>query len=461
MTRVNEGRIAAIDILRGIAITGMVLCANIGFQSDLPAWMFHGQTPPPTYEFRPDVAGITWVDLVFPFFLFAMGAAFPLSMKKKLESGQSKFSIAANLLKRWFILTIFALVIGNTESIYASTRPLWQICLFIIGTWAALFISLVRIPDKGKSGNIINLCGVALLCLLAFLHCFWFEVPLDKYRSDIIIMILANTALWGGLIWVATRNSLQLRCLITGFILMLKALSSYVPETLAFVPSFSKLGWLFSWEWLQYLIIVLPGSIIGDLLLCHSRSKTRTEISDMNVIAGIVALAAVILQLWGLYSRNVLADFIITVILAGTFIFTSARNRQTCSTIGIIGFGLLIAGIIFDPIDGGITKDHCNISYLLTTGGMAALTVSFLLTIELRFGVKGRFLSGIGQNPMLAYTFTTFIIRPLLHLTGHYNEIFSIAAGSPFLGMVQGIVITAIMMFTTYGFTKAKLFWRS
>lgn len=32
-------------------------------------WMFHAQTPPPTYAFNPDVPGITWVDLVFPFFL--------------------------------------------------------------------------------------------------------------------------------------------------------------------------------------------------------------------------------------------------------------------------------------------------------------------------------------------------------------------------------------------------------
>ena len=78
MTLGNK-RIASIDILRGITIAGMVLCANIGYYSDLPAWMFHAQTPPPTYAFNPDVPGITWVDLVFPFFLFAMGAAFPFA----------------------------------------------------------------------------------------------------------------------------------------------------------------------------------------------------------------------------------------------------------------------------------------------------------------------------------------------------------------------------------------------
>ncbi len=66
----KKGRVYSIDALRGLAIIGMVLCSAIGFNSGLPAWMFHAQTPPPTYEFNPSIAGLTWVDLVFPFFIF-------------------------------------------------------------------------------------------------------------------------------------------------------------------------------------------------------------------------------------------------------------------------------------------------------------------------------------------------------------------------------------------------------
>jgi predicted acyltransferase len=108
----KTNRIATIDMLRGIAIVGMILCANIGFNSGLPAWMFHAQTPPPTYAFNPDVPGITWVDLVFPFFLFSMGAAFPLAMRKRLESGMSRWKVTGSLLKRWFILSAFGLILG-------------------------------------------------------------------------------------------------------------------------------------------------------------------------------------------------------------------------------------------------------------------------------------------------------------------------------------------------------------
>ena len=129
-------RIASIDILRAIAIIGMIFCANIGFGSGLPAWMFHAQCPPPTYAFDPSVAGITWVDLVFPFFLFSMGAAFPLAMRKRIEGGATIGAITLQLARRWAALVLFALVIGNSSyNIHSSARPEWQVLHFQITVW--------------------------------------------------------------------------------------------------------------------------------------------------------------------------------------------------------------------------------------------------------------------------------------------------------------------------------------
>lgn len=84
----NE-RSYALDAFRGYAILTMVLSGCVVF-GILPAWMYHAQTPPPSNLFNPDIPGITWVDLVFPFFLFAMGAAFPFSINKRLERGEKK-----------------------------------------------------------------------------------------------------------------------------------------------------------------------------------------------------------------------------------------------------------------------------------------------------------------------------------------------------------------------------------
>ena len=103
-----KGRAYAIDLLRGLAIVGMVLSGNFGWNPALPAWLFHAQVPPPDFTFDPSLPGITWVDLVFPFFLFSMGAAFPFSLGRKLDRGVRPAAIVGGILRRGVLLAFFA-----------------------------------------------------------------------------------------------------------------------------------------------------------------------------------------------------------------------------------------------------------------------------------------------------------------------------------------------------------------
>ena len=453
-------RIITIDILRGITIFAMILCANIGYQSDLPAWMFHAQTPPPSYAFNPDVAGITWVDLVFPFFLFTMGAAFPLAMRKRLENGTSRWAVTGSLLRRWLTLTIFAIVLGNAYMIGSSPRSAVVKGIFNVVSWGVMFLSLVRVKDEKKT-RFLNNMGLILLVVMAVLATDWLGLQLSRWSSDIIIMILANVAFFGGLIWMFTKDDLRLRWLILLFIMALKALSSYTPEVLAWVPSMSSIGWFFSWGFLQYLVIAVAGSIVGDMLQRHSRSEEKTQLDSYHITAGVIALAAMFVQLWGLFTRHILTDFIISAVLGAAFVVLTWKRRNIVSSLGYFGFAFMLVGIIFDPIDGGITKDYCNLAYLLTTTGMTALTGAFILALELKWNIKGRGLSGCGQNPMLAYGVTNFFTGPILAMLGIGAWLDSLSIGSPFWGMIRGLVYTLLMVAVTCFFTKKKLFWRS
>ena len=453
-------RIITIDILRGITIFAMILCANIGYQSDLPAWMFHGQTPPPTYEFNPDVPGITWVELVFPFFLFTMGAAFPLAMRKRLENGASRWEVTGSLFRRWLTLTVFAIVLGNAYQIGASPRPAFVKGIFSLALWGVMFMSLVRLKDDKKC-RLMNNAGMFLLVVMAVLGTDYMGLKLSRWNSDIIIMILADIAIFGGLIWMFTKDNIRLRWLVLFFIIALKALSSYTPEVLSWVPSMGCIGWFFSWGFLQYLVIAIAGSIVGDRLLDHSRSGEAAQIDTCHIAAGITALAAALVQLWGLFTRHIAADFIISAVLGLAFVLFTYRRRNVMTWLGYFGFAFMLVGIIFDPIDGGITKDHCNLSYMLTTTGMTALTGAFVLALELKWQIKGRGLSGCGQNPMLAYTVTNFLTGPVLTMCGITAWLDAISVGSPFWGVVRGLVFTLLMVAVTCFFTNRKLFWRS
>jgi predicted acyltransferase len=96
----------ALDALRGFAILTMILSGSISF-GNLPAWMYHAQVPPPLHKFIPSIPGITWVDLVFPFFLFAMGAAFPLALSKKIKDDKVPFNLILQIFKRGLLLCFF------------------------------------------------------------------------------------------------------------------------------------------------------------------------------------------------------------------------------------------------------------------------------------------------------------------------------------------------------------------
>ena len=217
-------RIEAIDMLRGRTIIGMVFCASFSWDSGLPAFMFHCQEPPPSFAFSPETRGITWVDLVFPFFLFSMGAAFPVALGNKLRKTGRPSKVVLGLVRRWVTLVLFALVLGNSGKIFSAQAPEIVKGILVVCGWLALFASLVR-----TSRPWVNPCGYALLLGLFLVEALAFKVEFSLYTSDIIILILAWMALLGGLIWLVTRENRLVRALIFFFILAVKAVSSYTP----------------------------------------------------------------------------------------------------------------------------------------------------------------------------------------------------------------------------------------
>ena len=457
-------RILSIDTLRGIAIFGMILCANISWNAGLPAWMFHAQVPPPDYVFRPDVPGITWVDLVFPFFLFSMGAAFPFALGKRAESGQPVWKICLTLVKRFAILAAFSIVLGNCYRVPGAEAGTVPSSLFMIAAWAAMFLALTRFRFRTESaGRLLNISGAVLLAGLAAVMHYGLGIRVSKESSDIIIMVLAYVALFGGLIWLLTKDSIMCRWLVFIAIGAVKALSSYSP---AFNEAFSAVafpsaGWIFQWKFLQYLLVAIAGSVVGDMIRKRKDTPESAARAKSEAWTAVLALLTVVFQLWGLFTRHVTADLAVTVLSATVFFSAMYRKKRLWSDIAMTGYILLVAGIIFDPVDGGITKDHCNLSYLLTTSGMAAITTGVLLFLETGYGMKSRLLSECGQNPMIAYTVTNFLTGPLLRMTCLMPVIDRLSCTSQAAGLLRGLFITAIMMTVTIFFTRKKVFWRS
>lgn len=90
-------RLISLDALRGFTIAGMILV-------NIPGDWEHTYWPLKHAHFN----GLTLADLVFPFFLFIVGASIVLALKKRLDKGVPK----SGLIKKIVIRTIIIFVLG-------------------------------------------------------------------------------------------------------------------------------------------------------------------------------------------------------------------------------------------------------------------------------------------------------------------------------------------------------------
>lgn len=496
-------RALAVDLLRGLAIVGMVLSGYISRNPDLPAWLFHAQLPPPSFAFDPSVPGITWVDLVFPFFLFSMGAAFPFSIGRRLDRGAAAVQVAWTILRRGLLLAFFAIVLGNTNlwTLHEALQRPVAASLLTLVVWGAFFAMFIRLRNRSKRFNtLLNGCGIAALLLLLVLYRA-LGVDVNLHRSDIIILILANVVVAGSFLWWLTRRKPGLRMGLVALLVALK-LSAAVPGSWTeSVWNATFAPWLYHTEFLQYLCIVLPGSVAGELIarwLAHKGAATPAASAQPSVtaavpphfvcsvtstpaaaphdaeplpvrfrLAGVLVLLLLAVNLWGLYVRALTANLLLTLLAGGAAAWLLRRPRtalqELLSALFATGLFWLLLGLVFEPLEGGIKKDPATVSYFFVTAGMASHVL--LLATLLFESLHGRagLLVRCGENPMIAYTAAGYVVVPLLFIEEQWG--FPMpwiwGAGGCGAGIARGVVISLLAMLLTSAFTRRRLFWRT
>jgi hypothetical protein len=121
-----------------------------------------------------------------------------------------------------------------------------------------------------------------------------------------------------------------------------------------------------------------------------------------------------------------------------------------------------VLGLVFEPYEGGIKKDHPTLSYYFITSGLAICTyIGFSILIDV-FQQKrlARLLIDNGQNPMIAYAGINNFITPILALAGA-DRLLSEFATTPWRGFWRGVIVTLLMAVTVSFLTRKKVFWRT
>lgn len=468
-------RALALDALRGFAILTMLLSGQLPFHTNvLPAWMYHAQVPPPEHNWISTLPGITWVDLVFPFFLFAMGAAFPLAISKRIEKGIPKWKISLGILERGFLLGFFALYVQAIRPYVISKSPTFEVWLLGLLAFFLLFPIFTRLSETLSNFLKIGIRAVGwigailILALLRYPDGSGFSL----YRSDIIIVVLTNMAVFGALIWLITKSNILIRVGIFGILIAIRLSNMPLPIEgwVSTVWNWSPIPWIYKLYYLQYLFIVIPGTIAGDLILEWMKKPLEDSTpcwENWRLYSIAILMFVFVLELLvGLFSRRLIETTLLTFILCGLVFWLMNKPINETETLYknlfLWAIYWLVLGLFFEPYEGGIKKDKATMSYYFITSGLAICSYIFFSVIIDVFKKQKwvQLLIDNGQNPMIAYAGINNFIVPLLSVT-FIMELLNMMAVTPWLGFLKGLIITLLLALFVSFCTKKKIFWRT
>lgn len=261
----QKPRAHALDALRGYAIITMVLSAMEAF-SVLPRWMYHAQVPPPDHVFDPTIYGITWVDIIFPFFLFSMGAAIPLSLGRQHAKGESIMKLTWKTVQRWGKLTFFAIFIIHAFPFMLGYEQEWMRYAMPIFFFILLCLMFMPNPFGLSPYKARAITWSAYLVAVGFmlLQPYAGGAPFRLTDSDCIMLILANVSLTGSIIYLLTIGHPLRRLALLPFLVALFMAAHTANSWPALLIHTSWLPWLYLPAYQEYLLIIIPGTVAGE-----------------------------------------------------------------------------------------------------------------------------------------------------------------------------------------------------
>jgi heparan-alpha-glucosaminide N-acetyltransferase len=139
----ESSRIESIDIFRGLNVLVMIFVDNLGFVTGLAWW---------TYHMPREANGMTYVDMVFPAFLFLMGMSIPLSIRSGIAKGQTYSQVWTHVVVRSLSLVALGLFIANAPQIDVAHTGISEEWWASLG-FVAIGLGWIRFRGSDRHGN--------------------------------------------------------------------------------------------------------------------------------------------------------------------------------------------------------------------------------------------------------------------------------------------------------------------
>ncbi len=358
-TTVNQ-RFYSLDVFRGATVCLMILVNNPGSWGAIYAPLEHA----PWH-------GLTPTDLVFPFFLFAVGNAMSFVMPRLEAGGDGLFW--RKVLKRSALIFLIGLFLNwwpfvtEVNRLVEGTTDLQKETIFKGFTWIDY--------TKDKAGTIIeSVRGVRIMGVLQ-------RIALAYFFASVIVYYLKAR-----------------KAFVAGLILLLV----YWALCVAFNPSdpYSLKGWF--------------GTDIDKMILgvTHMYKGEGIPFDPEGLMSTLPAIVQVI---FGYLVGDYIQQKSKVLPMPDQPGVTTGGLFEMLSGLFVIGVAMLVTGFSWDMVFP-INKKIWTSSYVIYTTGLAIITIAtmiYMIEIKKIRGGLARFFDVFGKNALFVFALSAFLPKGL------------------------------------------------
>lgn len=259
-------RIASIDAFRGLTIFVMIFVNDLSGAANVPWWMKH---------IEGDADGMTFVDVVFPAFLFIVGLAMPFAFSRRMDRGEPVWKLLVHVLTRTIGLLIVGVFMVNMPADASATgmsNDLWTLLVFLC---VILVWNIYPRSSGWKSALfwLLRAAGIGGLAYLAWRYRGSADGQIVRMRPQWwgILGIIGWAYLVAGILYLVFRNRIEAMMGALGLLTILYiADRSGAFRDLTFIQKYVGVGEKFG----AHPSIVVAGMIVGLLFLPASPAQT-------------------------------------------------------------------------------------------------------------------------------------------------------------------------------------------
>lgn len=366
-------RIASIDALRGFVMFTMIFVNDLAGapRAVVPDWMAHFS------DRHKHGSGMTFVDLVFPAFLFLVGMSIPFALGGRLNRGQPVWQIFGHVATRSVALLAIGILMVNGESA-AEAGPGWSPELWAYTMFLSAIFAFCTVAPRTATAGVEKFWKVFSLCLRAaglvgMVYCA-FTFQGENGKHIVTLSPLAINTDWYGILGIIGWSYLVAALVFLAFRQHRTALLGCVALLLCLFPA-DKKG-LFDQCWLNNIFgigeigahasIVVAGTLLASILITAD-TETVGKRTRFTLLfgSGFAAAAWLLTRLYGISKNNATPAWCLwsCVVTAGLwllfYIVTDVRPvKFVAKPWGLAGRNVLLAYLLSEMLPSPLGLIH-------------------------------------------------------------------------------------------------------